>query len=145
MNSGRITVSAIAVGIAQSAYEKAIRHTLELKQFARPLFEFQMIQDKLATLSTQIAAARKLTYHAAVLKDRTEDFALEAAQAKLLAAEVSQRASLEAIQIHGGMGYADETDVHRHLRDALLMSIGEGTSEIQKLLIARLERKRYGL
>ncbi|MFQ5911812.1 MAG: acyl-CoA dehydrogenase family protein [Nitrospinota bacterium] len=144
LNTGRVTVAAISVGIAEAAFEKSFRYSLERRQFGRPLYEFQMTQDKLATLSTRIAAARKLTYHAATLKDRTEDFALEASQAKLLAAEVSQQVSLEAIQIHGGVGYADETDVHRHVRDALLMSIGEGTSEIQKLLIARLDRERYG-
>lgn len=145
LNGGRITIAAISVGIAQAAYEKTIRYTLERRQFGCPLFDFQMTQDKLATLSTRIAAARKLTYHAAALRPRTEDFALEASQAKLFAAEVSQRVSLEAVQIHGGMGYADESGVHRHVRDALLMSIGEGTSEIQKILIAHLDRKRYGL
>lgn len=145
LNSGRITIAAIGVGIAQAAYEKSLRYSLEREQFGRPLFEFQMTQDKLATQSTRIAAARKLGYHAALLKERTEDFALESSQAKLFAAEVSQQVSLEAIQIHGGMGYADEADVHRHARDALLISIGEGTSEIQKILIAHLDRKRYSL
>ncbi|MBI4345116.1 MAG: acyl-CoA dehydrogenase family protein [Euryarchaeota archaeon] len=142
LNSGRITIAAMAVGIASAAYEKSLRFAAERVQFKRPIAEFQLIQGKLADMQTRITASRLMAYHAANLKDRGEFFAPEASQAKLLASEAALYVCDEAIQIHGARGYADQWDVHRHWRDAKLMTIGEGTSEIMRRLIAKFALKR---
>lgn len=134
---GRITAAANAIGIAEAAYAKALQYSRDRKQFGQRLAKFQMIQEKLASILTELNAARLLTYSAALLKHKGLDFASESAQAKVFASEMALRACDAAIQIHGGYGYSDEYDIHRHWRDARLWTIGEGTSEILRLLIAR--------
>jgi alkylation response protein AidB-like acyl-CoA dehydrogenase len=141
LNSGRLTIAAIAVGIAQRAFDKALSYSRRRKAFGESLSHFQLIQEKLADMLTGISAARLLTLHAASLKDKGQDIASEAAQAKLFASETAVKVCDNAMQIHGGYGYIDETDVHRHLRDARMLMIGEGTSEMLRLLIAHLALK----
>ncbi len=134
---GRVTIGGLAVGIAQAALDKAVKYSKERTAFGQPIAEFELIQEKLAYMLTEINASRLMTYRAARLKDLNRPFESEAAQAKLLATESSLRVCNEAIQIFGGYGYADEFDVHRHWRDARLMTIGEGTSEVMKLVISK--------
>ncbi|HEY4822131.1 MAG TPA: acyl-CoA dehydrogenase family protein, partial [Candidatus Bathyarchaeia archaeon] len=121
----------------QAAFDKAVKYSKERTAFGQPIANFEMIKDKLALMLTEINASRIMTYRAARLKDLGRPFESEAAQAKLLATESGLRVCNEAIQIFGGYGYADEFDVHRHWRDARLMTIGEGTSEIMKLVISK--------
>lgn len=137
LNGGRITIAALSVGIAEAAFQKALTYSKERKQFGKAISEFQMIQDKLATMRTKINAARMMVYKAAMLRHKKEFYAPEASQAKLFAGEMCVNVCEEAIQIHGGYGYADEYDVHRHWRDSKLMTIGEGTSEVQKMVISK--------
>lgn len=137
LDGGRISIAALAVGIAQAAFEKALSYAKERKQFGQSISNFQAIQFKLADMATEIELARTLVHKAAWLKDQGRPFGKEAAMAKLFASETGFRASNQAIQIHGGYGYMREYDVERHLRDAKLLEIGEGTSEIQRLVIAR--------
>ena len=134
--SGRISVAAISVGIAEIALEKSVRYAKERSAFGTLLSEFQLTKAKVAEMRTEINAARLMTYHAAYLKSRKMDYFNEACQAKLYATEMALRVCNEAIQLHGGFGYTDEADVHRHWRDAKLMTIGEGTSEIMKVIIS---------
>ncbi len=134
---GRITVAAISVGIAQAAFEKSVKYSRDRTVFGHTLSEFQITQAKLADMQSQINASRMLTIMAAYLKDQGRPFESEAAQAKVVATENALRVCDQAIQIHGGYGYADESDVHRHWRDARLMTIGEGTSEIMRLIISK--------
>ena len=134
---GRVTISALTVGIAQAAFDKAVKYSKERTAFGQPIANFEMIKEKLALMLTGINASRLMTYRAARLKDLGRPFESEAAQAKLLATESGLDVCNEAIQIFGGYGYADEFDVHRHWRDARLMTIGEGTSEIMKLVISK--------
>jgi alkylation response protein AidB-like acyl-CoA dehydrogenase len=141
LNSGRLTIAAIAVGIAQAAYEKALAYSKQRKAFGESLSHFQLVQEKLADMVTGIQASRLLIYYAAGLKDKGEDIAGEAAQAKLFASETAVRVCDNAIQIHGGYGYIDEYDVHRYWRDARMLTIGEGTSDMLRLLIAHLAVK----
>lgn len=141
LNSGRMTIAAIAIGIAQAAYEKSISYSKERKAFGESISTFQLVQERLANMATEINAARLLTYYAAHLKDKSKNIAFEASQAKLFATEMALRVCDNAIQIHGGYGYTDEYDIHRHWRDARLLTIGEGTSEIIRLLIAHLALK----
>ncbi len=141
LNSGRLTIAAIAIGIAQVAYEKSLSYSKERKAFGQSISEFQLVQEKLADMVTEINAARLLTYYASYLKDKGKNIASEASQAKLFAAEMALRVCDNAIQIHGGYGYTDEYDIHRHWRDARLLTIGEGTSDILRLLIAHLSLK----
>jgi alkylation response protein AidB-like acyl-CoA dehydrogenase len=141
LNSGRLTIAAIAVGIAQAAYEKTLSYSKERRAFGETLSHFQLVQEKLADMLTGIQASRLLVYYAAGLKDKGEDIASEAARAKLFASETSVRVCDEAIQIHGGYGYIDEYDVHRHWRDARMLTIAEGTSDMLRLLIAHLAIK----
>ena len=136
LNAGRLSIAAIAVGIAQAAYEKALLYSKKRKVFGESIANFQMIQAKLADMVTEINAARLLTYYAATLRERGEEFVSEISQAKLFSAEMALRVCDHAIQIHGGYGYTDGFDVHRHWRDARLLTIGEGTSDILRLLIA---------
>ena len=141
LNSGRLTVAAIAIGIAQAAYQKSLIYSKERKAFGASISEFQLVLEKLANMGTEISAARLLTYYAACLKDKGKNIVSEATQAKLYASEMALRVCDNAIQIHGGYGYTDEYDIHRHWRDARLLTIGEGTSDILRLLIAHLALK----
>jgi len=136
LDVGRIGIGAQAVGIAQGAFEEAMLYAREREQFGRPIAEFQAIQFYLADMSTEIDAARLLTWKAAWTRANRKRFSLEAAQAKLFASEMAQRVTNLALQIHGGYGYIREYDVERHFRDARITEIYEGTSEIQKLVIA---------
>ncbi|MGI0084256.1 MAG: acyl-CoA dehydrogenase family protein [Nitrososphaerales archaeon] len=133
---GRITIASLSVGIAQAALEKTIKYAKEREAFGKPLSDFEITRAKIADMMTEINAARLLTYYAADLKGRGQDFSTEACEAKLYSTEMALRVCNEAIQLHGGYGYTDEADVHRHWRDAKLMTIGEGTSEIMKIIIA---------
>ncbi len=134
---GRVTVGALTVGIAQAAFDKAVSYSKQRSAFGKPISNFEMIQAKIADMFTEINASRLMVYRAARLKAEGKPFESEAAQAKILATESGLRVCNEAIQIHGGYGYADEFDVHRHWRDARLMTIGEGTSEIMRLIISK--------
>lgn len=142
LNSGRLTVAAIAIGISQAAYEKSLLYSKERKAFGESISSFQMVQEKLANMATEINAARLLTYYAAHLKDKGENIVSEVSQAKLFSTEMALRVCDNAIQIHGGYGYTDEYDIHRHWRDARLLTIGEGTSEMMRILIAHLILKQ---
>jgi butyryl-CoA dehydrogenase len=137
LDSGRISIGAMAVGLAQAALEESIKYAKEREQFGRPIAKFQAIQWMIADMGTQIEAARLLVYKAANLKDLNKKFTKEAAIAKLYASEVGMRAATKAIQIHGGYGYTKDYPVERFFRDIKLCEIGEGTSEIQRLVIAR--------
>ncbi len=134
---GRVTVGAISTGIARAAFDKAVRYSKVRTAFGKPLSDFEMIQSKLADMLTDINASRMMVYRAAYLKDQGKPFESEAAQAKVFASEHGLRVCDEAIQIHGGYGYADEFDVHRHWRDSRLNTVGEGTSEIMRLIISK--------
>ncbi|MFC1285969.1 acyl-CoA dehydrogenase [Bacillus paralicheniformis] len=137
LDGGRISIAALAVGIAQGAFEAALAYAHERKQFGRPISYFQAIQFKLADMAMEIELARNMVLKAAWLKDQGRPFTKEAAFAKLYASEMAFRTCNQSIQIHGGYGYMKEYGVERMLRDAKLMEIGEGTSEIQRLVIAR--------
>ncbi|WP_195524510.1 acyl-CoA dehydrogenase family protein [Bacillus licheniformis] len=137
LDGGRISIAALAVGIAQGAFEAALTYAHERKQFGRPISYFQAIQFKLADMAMEIELARNMVLKAAWLKDQGRPFTKEAAFAKLYASEMAFRTCNQSIQIHGGYGYMKEYGVERMLRDAKLMEIGEGTSEIQRLVIAR--------
>lgn len=136
LDGGRIGIAAQSVGIAQGAFEAALAYSQEREQFGKPISDFQAIQFYLADMSTEIDAARFLTWKAAWTKDHEKRCTLEAAQAKLYASEVAQRVTDKALQIHGGYGYTREYNVERYFRDARITEIYEGTSEIQKLVIA---------
>jgi butyryl-CoA dehydrogenase len=136
LDGGRIGIAAQAVGIAQAAFEEALAYAQEREQFGQAISNFQAIQFYLADMSTELDAARLLTWKAAWLKDHGKRFTLEAAQAKLYASEMAQRVTNKALQIHGGYGYTKEYNVERYFRDARITEIYEGTSEIQKMVIA---------
>jgi short-chain 2-methylacyl-CoA dehydrogenase len=137
LDGGRIGVAAMGVGLAQGALDEALAYAKERRAFGQPISKFQAIQGKIADLSAEIEAARLLTYKAALLKDRGESFTLTAAQAKLKTGRLAVRATEEAVQIHGGYGYIEEYPVCRFYRDAKILTIGEGTDEIQQMVIAR--------
>jgi butyryl-CoA dehydrogenase len=137
LDGGRISIGAMALGIAQGALDKALKYAKERKQFGQSIANFQAIQWKLADMATQIEAARHLIYHASWLKDKGERFIKESAMAKLYASEVGRFVTYQAIQILGGYGYLSQYPVERYFRDAKLCEIGEGTSEIQRIIIAR--------
>ena len=137
LDGGRIGVAAMGLGLAQGALDEALAYAKERHAFGKPISRYQTIQAKLADMSTEIEAARLLTYRAAVLKDRGEPFSLTAAQAKLKTGRLAVRASEEAVQIHGGYGYIEEYPVCRFYRDAKILTIGEGTDEVQQMVIAR--------
>jgi alkylation response protein AidB-like acyl-CoA dehydrogenase len=137
LDGGRIGIAAQAVGIAQAAFELATNYAKERNAFGGPIARFQAIQHKLADMQTEIDAARALVWRAAWLKDQGRDYSTAAAEAKLFASEVSSRVTNAAIQIHGGYGYVTEYPVERFMRDAKLTEIGEGTSQVQRLVIAR--------
>ncbi len=137
LDGGRISIAALAVGIAQGAYESAVRYAKERQQFGKPIAEFQAIQFKLANMATELEAARLLMYRACYLKDHGKRVTKESAMAKMYASEMAVRVSEEAIQIHGGYGYTKDYPPEKYWRDSKLCTIGEGTSEIQRLVIAR--------
>ena len=134
---GRISVGALAVGTAEGAYKKALKYSTERKAFGREIYKFQSIGFKLADMATQIEAAKLLVFNSAWMKDQGKDVIKEAAMAKLFASEVAMDVTTEAIQIYGGYGYVAEYDVERFFRDAKVLEIGEGTSEVQRLVISR--------
>jgi hypothetical protein len=137
LDGGRISIAALSVGIAQGAYECAVKYAKERVQFGKPIADFQAIQFKLADMATQIEAARLLTLRAAWLKDNGKKVSKESAMAKLYASEVAVRCGEEAVQIHGGYGYTKDYPAEKYWRDAKLCTIGEGTSEIQRVVIAK--------
>jgi short-chain 2-methylacyl-CoA dehydrogenase len=137
LDIGRIGVAAMGVGLAQGALDEALAYAKERRAFGQPISKFQAIQAKLADMATEIEAARLLTYKAAFLKDEGRNFTLTAAQAKLKTGRLAVRATEEAVQIHGGYGYIEEYPVCRFYRDAKILTIGEGTDEVQQMVIAR--------
>jgi len=137
LDGGRISVAAMGVGLAQGAYELAYSYAQERQQFGKSIARFQAVQFKLADMATELEAGRNLVYKAAWLKDQGRDFALAAAQAKLYTGELSNRAVNWALQIHGGYGYMDEYAISRLYRDQKILEIGEGTNEVQRMVIAR--------
>jgi alkylation response protein AidB-like acyl-CoA dehydrogenase len=137
LDIGRIGVAAMGVGLAQGALDEALAYAKERRAFGQPISKFQAIQGKLADMATEIEAARLLTYKAAYLKDEGRSFTLTAAQAKLKTGRLAVRACEEAVQIHGGYGYIEEYPVCRFYRDAKILTIGEGTDEVQQMVIAR--------
>jgi alkylation response protein AidB-like acyl-CoA dehydrogenase len=137
LDIGRIGVAAMGVGLAQGALDEALKYAKERQAFGKPISKFQTIQAKLADLATEIEAARLLTYKAAWLKDEGRNFSLTAAQAKLKTGRLAVRATEEAVQIHGGYGFIEEYPVCRFYRDAKILTIGEGTDEVQQMVIAR--------
>ncbi|GAB4345007.1 MAG: acyl-CoA dehydrogenase [Candidatus Abyssubacteria bacterium] len=143
LTNGRIGIGALAVGVARGALEDSIKYAGEREQFGKPIGQFQAVQWMLADMATQIDAARLLVYQAAIRRDQGLDVTRHAAEAKLYASEVATRASLDAIQIHGGYGYTSEFHVERYLRDAKLLEIGEGTSQIQRIVIAKHLLKEF--
>jgi len=137
LDSGRIGVAAMGVGLAQGALDEALSYAQERRAFGQPISKFQAIQAKLADMATEIEAARLLVYKAAREKDLGRNFTLTAAQAKLKTGRLAVRVAEEAVQIHGGYGYIEEYPVCRFYRDAKILTIGEGTDEVQQMVIAR--------
>ena len=144
LDGGRISIAALGLGMAQGAYESSVKYAKQRKQFGKPIADFQAIQFKIADMATQIDAARLLTYRAAWLADRAlaspdaaSRFSQESSMAKLYAGEVAVRVANEAVQIHGGYGFIKDYPAEKFYRDVKLCTIGEGTSEIQRLVIAR--------
>jgi butyryl-CoA dehydrogenase len=137
LDSGRIGVAALSLGLAQGAFDVALRYVNERQQFGRKVWDFQQVQFRFSDIATDLQAGRHLTYHAAWLKDQGQPYGKAAAMAKLFCSELSMRATLQCIQLMGGAGYTDEYPVERMARDAKVCEIGEGTSEIQRLVIAR--------
>jgi alkylation response protein AidB-like acyl-CoA dehydrogenase len=143
LDAGRIGIAAQALGIAEAAYEASVRYARERQAFGGPIGQFQMIQQKIADMKTRIEASRLLIYNACLAKERSkvtgERYTTEASMAKLFASETAAFVTDEAVQIHGGMGYSKEVPVERYYRDARITRIYEGTSEIQRMVIARNE------
>ena len=137
LDGGRISIAALALGLSQAALDAAVPYSKEREQFGRPIGTFQGVAFMIADMATEIEAARALVYRSAWLKDQGRDYSLASAQAKLYASEVSSRVTNAAIQVHGGYGYTEDYKVERFLRDAKLTEIGEGTSQVQRLVIAR--------
>lgn len=137
LDGGRIAIAALSVGIAQGAFEAAIKYAKERKQFGKTLSEFQGIQFKLSDMATEIEAARLLTYRAAYYKEQGKDINMVASMAKYFASEIATKATNEALQVHGGYGFIKEFPVEKFYRDVKLTTIGEGTSEVQKMIIAK--------
>jgi alkylation response protein AidB-like acyl-CoA dehydrogenase len=137
LDAGRIGIAALSVGLAQGAYEAALNYAKERRSFGKPIASFQAIQWKLADAATKIEAARLLTYRAAYLKEQHRRTTLESSMAKLYASEVAVRVAEECVQIHGGYGFVKDYPAEKFYRDVKLLTIGEGTSEIQRLVIAR--------
>jgi alkylation response protein AidB-like acyl-CoA dehydrogenase len=145
LDAGRIGLAALSLGLAEGAFEQALEYSCVRRQFGKPIASFQGVQFPLADMATEIAAGRHLTYHAAWLASRGKPYSKEAAFAKLFCSELAMRATIKAIQIHGGYGYTKDYPVERMMRDAKICEIGEGTSEIQRIVIARhLIKDRLG-
>ncbi len=138
LDGGRLSIGAMGLGGAQGAYEKALRYAQERQQFGRPLIDFQITQFKLADMAMEIELARNLLYKACWLRDHNRPFSKEAAMGKLYCSETMGRVVNHAVQIHGGYGLMKEYDVERFYRDQKLLDIGEGTSEVQRIVISRL-------
>ena len=138
LDSGRLSIAAMGLGAAQGAYELALAYAKERKQFGKPIASFQAISFKLADMAMKIELARNLLYKACWLKDNGRPYGKEAAMSKLYCSEIAREVADEAVQIHGGYGLMKEYDVERFYRDQRLLQIGEGTSEIQRLVISRL-------
>lgn len=145
LDGGRISIGALSVGLAQAAFDAAIHYAAQREAFGKPISQYQAIQWMIADGAMEIEAARLMVYRAAWLKDHNKPFTKEAAMAKLLASEVAERVAFNAIQIHGSYGYSREFPVERIYRDQRLMTIGEGTSQIQRLVIARRVLNEHGL
>jgi len=145
LDRGRIGIAAFSVGIAQACLEASMRYARERRQFGHAIAEFQAVQFKIADMATRVDAARLLTWRAAYLRDRGKEHTAESSMAKLYASEMSVQAALDAVQIHGGYGYVKDYPVERYLRDSKLGTIGEGTSEVQRLVIARELLKLRGM
>jgi alkylation response protein AidB-like acyl-CoA dehydrogenase len=143
LDGGRIGIGALSVGIARGALEESLKYSGERKQFGSPIGDFQAIETKMADMATEVDAARMLVHRAAWLKDHGKPFTKEVSMAKLFASEMAVRAANEAVQIHGGYGYIKEYHVERFMRDAKLMTIGEGTSEVQRMIIGRELKKEF--
>jgi butyryl-CoA dehydrogenase len=137
LDGGRISIGAMAVGLSQAALDASVTYARERKQFGKPIGSFQGVAFMIADMATEVEAARALVWRAAWLKDQGQDYSTAAAQAKLFASEVSQRVTNMGVQVHGGYGYVEEYKVERFLRDAKLTELGEGTSQIQRLVIGR--------
>jgi len=137
LDAGRIGIAALSLGLAEGALEESLRYASVRKQFGRPIAQFQGVQFQLSDIATEVEAAKHMVYHAAWLAQHGKPFSKPAAMAKLFASELAMRATIKAIQIHGGYGYTKEYPVERMMRDAKICEIGEGTSEIQRLVIAR--------
>ncbi len=146
LDAGRVGVAALSLGLAVGAFEEALKYTQEREQFGQKLWDFQAVQFRLADIATDIQAGKHLTYHAAWLQDQGRPFGKEAAMAKLFCSELSMRATTQAVQILGGVGYTQDYPVERMMRDAKVCEIGEGTSEIQRIVIGRhLVREAFGI
>ncbi len=143
LDGGRISIAALSVGIAQAALEHSIKYAKQRKQFGKSLAEFQGIQFKIADMATEVEAARLLTYKSAILRDEGKDFKFAASLAKYYASEIATKATNEAIQIHGGYGFTKDFPVEKLYRDVKLTTIGEGTSEVQKMIMARALIEMY--
>jgi alkylation response protein AidB-like acyl-CoA dehydrogenase len=143
LDGGRIGIGALSVGVARGALEESMKYSGERKQFGSPIGDFQAIEKKLADMATETDAARFLVHRAAWLKDQGKRYTKEVSMAKLFASELAVRAANEAVQIHGGYGYIKEYHVERFVRDAKLLTIGEGTSEVQRMIIARELKKEF--
>ncbi len=144
LDGGRIGIGALSVGVARGALEESMNYAKERKQFGKPIGDFQAIEHKMVNMAVEIDAARLLVHRAAWLKDQGKPYTKEASMAKLFASEMCERATLDAVQIHGGYGYTKEYHVERFMRDMKLLTIGEGTSEIQRLILARELKKELG-
>jgi alkylation response protein AidB-like acyl-CoA dehydrogenase len=137
LDSGRLAIAAMGLGCAQGAFELALKYAKQREQFGKPIANFQAISFKLADMAVKIETARNLLYKACWLKDNKKPFSMEAAMAKLYCSEVAKEVADEAVQIHGGYGLMKEYEIERFYRDQRLLQIGEGTSEIQRIVIAR--------
>lgn len=144
LDGGRIGIGAISVGLARGALEESMKYAKERKQFGKPIGNFQAIEHKMVDMAVNIDAARILVHRAALKKDQAKPFTKEASMAKLFSSEMAEKAALDAVQIHGGYGYTKEYHVERFLRDVKLLTIGEGTSEIQRLILAREIKRELG-
>jgi len=145
LDAGRVGVAALSLGLAEGAFEEALKYTQEREQFGRKIWDFQAVQFRLADFATEIQAGKHLTYHAAWLQDQGRPFGKEAAMAKLYCSELCMRVTTQAVQILGGVGYTQDYPVERMMRDAKVCEIGEGTSEIQRIVIGRhLVREAFG-
>ena len=145
LTSGRVSIGALSIGTALGAYERALAYSTERIAFGKPINNFQSVGFKLADMATKIEASKLLVFHAAWMKDQGLDITKEAAMAKLFASEVCGEVTMEAMRVHGGVGYTKELPIERYYRDAPLMIIGEGTNEIMKLLIARRLLENYAI